>query len=259
MFAARLYSAAPESKAAFTQPTATKRRELLSNALLLTNTMAKGLYARARAAMEALGLVDSIELYQARGEPPNAYAVLPKRPVAILFVGDYTSQFEEQELTGLLGHELGHALSHLSHPDFAWARAAALQTHASHARHARGYLLASELTADRFALLASQSLGAALRLQMRGVAGIAKDVQLDPKGYLKQCRSIADVALKSGAPMLGTTHPEHLLRAYATWLFWESDLYRELTRNGPGKRKLADVDATLLRLIEPAPVPKRRR
>ncbi len=248
-FAERLAVAAPEARSSYVKPGADKRRGLLGTALLLTQAMAKGLYGQAKTAMENLGVVDSLELYQARGEPPNAYAVLPRRPIAILFVGDFTSMFQGPELCGLIGHEVGHALCHLAHPDFAWARAAA--TNASYMDRARGFMLASELTADRFALLACQSLGAALKLQMRGVAGNARDIELDPKGYLTQCRSLADVALSSGAPMLGTSHPEHLLRAYATWLFWESDLHHELTGKGPGKRTMQEVDATLLRLIDP--------
>jgi hypothetical protein len=249
MFADRLDVAAPEAKASYVKPGADRRRGLLGSALLLTQAMARGIYGQAKTAMENLGVVDSLELYQGRGEPANAYAVLARRPIGILFVGDFASMFQGQELSGLIGHEIGHALCHLAHPDFAWARAAA--THASYTDRARGFLLASELTADRFALLACRSLGVALKLQMRGVAGTARDVELDPKGYLTQCRSLADVALSSRAPMLGTTHPEHLLRAYATWLFWESDLHHELTGKGPSKRTMQEVDATLLRLIDP--------
>jgi len=248
-FAERLAVAAPQAKSAYVKPGVSKRRELLGSALLLTNAMAKGLYGHANTAMQNLGVVDSLELYQGRGDPANAYAVLPKRPIAILFVGDFADSFQGQELAGLLGHEIGHALCHLSDPDYGWARAASM--HASYMDRGRGYLLASELTADRFALLACRSLGTALKLQMRGVAGNVREIELDPKGYLSQCRSLADVALSSGAPMLGTTHPEHLLRAYATWLFWESDLHRELTGKGPGKRTMEEVDATLLRLIDP--------
>jgi hypothetical protein len=259
LFAAKLAAAAPDAKVSYGKPSPGKRRELLGSALLLTHAMAQGLYGHARIAMENLGVVDSLELYQARGEPPNAYAVLAHRPIAILFVGDFASMFQGTELVGLLGHEVGHALCHLAHPELAWARAAAQSTNAFYKDRARGFLLASELTADRFALLASQSLGAALKLQMRGVAGASREIELDPKGYLTQCRSLADVALKSGAAMLGTTHPEHLLRAYATWLFWESDLYRELTGKGPGKRAVSEVDATLLRLIDPKAAPSAPR
>lgn len=64
----------------------------------------------------------SLELYPSRGEPANAYAVLPRRPIAILFVGDFASTFRGQELCGLIGHEVGHALCHLTHDDWAWAR-----------------------------------------------------------------------------------------------------------------------------------------
>ena len=59
-------------------------------------------------------------------------------------------------------------------------------------------------------------------------------------------------SLTAGENALGDSHPEHSLRAYATWLFSESDLYRDLTGQGPGSRSLRQANTTLHKLVRPA-------
>jgi uncharacterized tellurite resistance protein B-like protein len=85
---------------------------------------------------------------------------------------------------------------------------------------------------------------------MVSVTGLAADsLTWDTQVYLGQSRALMEATLAEGDTALGTSHPEHSLRAYAEWLFSESDLYRRLTGRGPGTRPIAEVDQVLLRIL----------
>jgi len=47
----------------------------------------------------------------------------------------------------------------------------------------------------------------------------------------------------------GSSHPEHSVRAYAAWLFSETDLYRSITGAGPATRTVEEVDGVLASLL----------
>lgn len=109
--------------------------------------------------------------------------------------------------------------------------------------------MATELTADRFELLATRDLAASLRLDMISVAGLDSALQWDTDAYLVESRALVDALLADGDTVIGTSHPEHSARAWAAWLFSETDVYRDLTGYGPAARSLGDVDALLSRLL----------
>ncbi len=226
------------------------RRELLTNALLLTETMAPHAYAAANEAMSALGVDDHIELFQARGDGyDNVRLVLTGDPIGIEFVGAYLDERDHGGLVAALGHEIGHCLAHGGRRLAGWDRPA-LGRATSPAR--RAYWMAAELTADRFGLLACRDLDAVLRLEMQTVAGrSARSVRLDTEAYLAQCRTIAEETSAAGGVARGYTHPEHYVRGYAEWLFSETDVYRSITGLGPGSRSIDEVDAILEKLIGP--------
>lgn len=226
-----------------------QRRFLLSYSLLLAPSMAPEAYAAAERAAKALGCDDTIELYHAREPGPGRTArlVLHGNPIGIELMGYCLDACDEAELTAVIGHEIGHCLAHAAHPEFARVRAAV--EHAS-PRTKRIYALASELTADRLGLLACRDLDAVLRLEMRGQMGkVPARLRLDTGPYLEQCRLLGDDLVATGRVMFGQTHPEHYVRGWAEHLFHESDAYRELTGEGAGSRRLADIDAVLARAL----------
>ncbi|MDB4946982.1 MAG: hypothetical protein JWP97_6516 [Labilithrix sp.] len=227
-----------------------RRRALLSNALLLSETMAPEAHEAARAAMTALGIDDRVELFQSAGHGVDtARLVLYGQPIGVEFIGGYLDGLDRGGLLAVLGHEIGHALAHSGHPKFGWALPACERAHTS---AARTYSLAAELTADRFGLLACRDLDAVLRLEMQMSAGrAAKTIRFDTKAYLEQCRAVAEETMTRGGNAMGRTHPEHYVRGYAEWLFTETDVYRNLTGLGPGHRSLDEVDAVLQQLIVP--------
>ena len=224
-----------------------RRRELLAKALLLTDAMAPDAYAAARDARAALGIQDEIELFQSGGSVDTARLALHGDPIGIEFMGAYLGSLDRGALLAVIGHEIGHALAHCRHPRFAWAfdtsQRAATPT-------LRRYAMAAEITADRFGLLVSRDIDAVLRLEMRTAAGRgAPGIRLDTATYLRQARRLAEDILQSGSRVAGYTHPEHYVRAYAEWLFSETDVYAEMTGVGPGSRSLDEVNQLLDRLI----------
>ncbi|HEX7602211.1 MAG TPA: hypothetical protein VF316_11425 [Polyangiaceae bacterium] len=241
------------------QDGATTRRELLSTALLLTDTMAPEAYAAARDAMAALGVEDTIELFQSDSRGMDtARLALCGNPVGVEFMGGYLGCLDRGGLLAVLGHEIGHCLAHSGTPKFAWALSAS-QT--ANTPNKRAYSMAAEFTADRFGLLACRDLAAALRLEMRSAAGrSAASLRFDTESYLKQCRFVAEDIIARGGMAQGWTHPEHCVRGYAEWLFSEADLYASITGVGPGSRSIEEVNAVLQALLgigpKPVPAPK---
>lgn len=248
------------------------RRALLANALRLGVAMAPGAYAAAHRAQAVLGVTGEIEIYQRRGAENAAIHLVPA-PILLEVQGSLLSLLDEGALTGLFGHELGHHLCHGATPAGHGPADEALRT-----AHAARVALSSpdldprlrddlsalsmfaELTADRFGLLACQDLHAMLRLEMVALTGLSGGaLTWDTEVYLAQCRELIDGLLAARArgedgAVYGGTHPEHSVRAYALWLFSETDVFRRLTGRGPGTRTLEEVDAELLRLFTDAPL-----
>lgn len=231
------------------------RRLLLARSLLLSEGMAPAPYAAARHCAAALGVSEPVEIYQAAGAE-NAAMHHCQTPVLLEIQGRLLSLLDQQTLAAVMGHELGHYLAHgVNHP-YAGSAHTARRLLLSEAAPdealalARRLSMAMELTADRFGLLACRDLDAALRLEMVSVTGLpASELTWDTAAYLDQSKALIESMLEEGETALGYSHPEHSLRAYAVWLFSESDLYRNITGQGPGSRSIKDVDEQLMQIL----------
>ena len=227
----------------------------MARSLLLSEGMAPTAYSAARQCAARLGVTRNIEVYQAAGAE-NAAMHFCDDPVLLEIQGRLLSLLDESTLKVVMGHELGHYLAHGPQHPYANSAYIANRLLASEAEHdelldfARRLSMSMELTADRFGLIAGGELDAALRLEMVIVTGLAaSELTWDTAAYLQQSRTLVESLLAGGETSLGYTHPEHSLRAYALWLFSESDLFAELTGRGPGTRKIADVDALLMQVL----------
>ncbi len=235
------------------------RRQLLARSVLLTEGMAPEAWAQARAAAEALGVTGPLELFQSAGEE-NAGIHLVQSPVLLEIRGRLLSLLDAGATLAVFGHELGHWLAHgPDSPDGALGLVVSAALHhgavPEHAaRHVSALSMAREITADRFGLLACGSLDAALRLEMATTTGLsAADLTWDTTAYLAQCRGLIEAVEAEGSAVLGRTHPEHGLRAWALWLWSESDRYHALTGKGPGSRPIDEVEARIAKVMGNAP------
>lgn len=231
------------------------RRQLIGRALRLTETMAPAAVAAANSVKAAFGLSAPVEIYQSNG-PENAAMHLIREPILLEIQGRLLSLLDDGALRAVVGHEFGHYIAHGSDsPD---GELGALACRLAHGEEISAELallgstlsMARELTADRFALLAAGNLEALLRLEMVATTGLPADaLGQDTSGYLAQCRELVDQCLAAGDTAQGITHPEHGVRAWAAWLFSETDLYREITGQGVGTRPIADVDALIEKIL----------
>lgn len=233
----------------------TIRRRLMASALLLTEGMAPEIHAFAREAMRVLGVEKPLEIYQASGRE-NAAMHAVEEPVLLEIQGRLLTLLDRGAALAVFGHELGHFLAHgpstrvgvAGRLAAAIADADGVELHLQQACSALS--MAKELTADRFGLLACRDLDALLRLEMIATTGLPGNaLSWDTAAYLAQAKTLIEQTLADGAGAQGVTHPEHSLRAYAAWLFSESDVYRALTDQGPGSRKLDEIDALLAKVL----------
>lgn len=168
--------------------------------------------ARAAAALEVQVPVD-LFAFEGRLGGNAELIFVPERPVIVLS-GDTLNLLDADELCAVVGHELAHYVlwtvdsgRHLAASRLLDAAETDARTDAEYLETARRLRLATELFADRGALLSCGSLTTTLRALLKLTTGLA---DVDPDGYLRQA---AEVDL--GKPSSGTSHPETVLRAWA--------------------------------------------
>jgi hypothetical protein len=180
--------------------------------------------AVARAA-QALGVTVPIDLFAFEGAlASNAELIFtPERPV-IAFSGETLNRLDADELCAVAGHELAHYVlwtadggRYLAASRLLDAAEGDARTDAEYLETARRLRLATELFADRGALVACGELTTTLRSLLKVTTGLA---HVDPDGYLRQAARAAEVDLAK--PSTGTSHPETVLRAWALQR-WEQD------------------------------------
>jgi hypothetical protein len=192
--------------------------------------------AVARAAT-ALELAVPVEAYADQGnEATNAELVFVADRAIVIFSGRTLDLLDENELCAVVGHELAHHRlwtaeggRFLTTARLLDAAEGDARTPSAYLETARRYRLATELYADRAALVATEGLASAVSGLLKVSTNLSR---VDPDAYLRQA---AEVDFTSASA--GTTHPEPVLRAWALQQWFES----------PG----ADADARVSAAIAP--------
>jgi hypothetical protein len=192
--------------------------------------------AVARAAT-ALELAVPVETYADQGnEATNAELVFVADRAIVIFSGRTLDLLDENELCAVVGHELAHHRlwtaeggRFLTTARLLDAAEGDARTPSAYLETARRYRLATELYADRAALVATEGLASAVSGLLKVSTNLSR---VDPEAYLRQA---AEVDFTSASA--GTTHPEPVLRAWALQQWFES----------PG----ADADARVSAAIAP--------
>ena len=188
---------------------------LLRSTYRLDPTSHPGAHAQLARAAEALGVTVPVELYAGEsGDKPNAELVfVPDRAIVVL-TGGLSDLLADDELCAVMGHELSHHVlwtseggRHLVASRLLEASETDARTSGEYLETARRFRLATELYADRGALLATGLVEPAVGGLLKLATGMK---QVDPGAYLRQA---AEVDLTSGSA--GQTHPENVLRSWA--------------------------------------------
>lgn len=172
-------------------------------------------HAAVQRAAEALGVIVPLEVYVDEGGPSTTAELLYVPDRAVLVLGGGTlNLLDADELCAVAGHELAHHVLWSAEGGRYLAAARLLDAAESDARTpseyletARRFRLATELYADRGAVLACGSLITTVSGLVKVSTGLAK---VDPAAYLRQAAEV-----DYSVPSAGTTHPETVLRAWA--------------------------------------------
>jgi hypothetical protein len=173
-------------------------------------------------AAKALGVDRPVTAFQLEGGgPANAALVTLPGAVTVVFGGPLLELVDDDELAAVFGHELAHhVLWSLADAQYFVADrlldtlAADASSPPAYAETARRYALATELYADRGALIACGDLHTAVSALVKVATGLR---EVDAAAYLRQAEG-ADPA--AGSRGLG--HPETVLRAWALARWQES-------------------------------------
>lgn len=237
------------------------RRHLLGDGLRLTEEMAPDVHEIAHEVQRILNVDKPFELFQLTslgGAPLNVGVTYTARdPILIIIEGRVIADLGDKGVAAALGHEFGHYLAHGPDSPLTVApevgRAVGLSTFRETMRRlALSYSMAIELTADRFSLLVTKDVEDLIGVVMVLASGLPSSaLKGGPRAYLDQCKALMEELLDKRDSALEGTHPEHALRAYAAWLYSETDAFAELTGAGPATRSIDDVNVTLGKLLLP--------
>ena len=219
--AARLRTLEPASWSAFAQAAARADRgdlddRLVRGAYRLDPAAHPDVAAAAATAAAALGVTVPVSTHQLEGaDGANAALLFVPDEAVVTFSGGLLGLLGPGELTAVLGHELAHHVlwtqddgSYLVADRLLDALALDARTPALWLETARRWALATELAADRGALLACGDLRTAVAALVRTTTGLAS---ADPDAFLAQARRVDP----GEGVRPGRSHPETVLRAWA--------------------------------------------
>ena len=242
-------------------PLLNSKKELLKTALRLSKGMAPKVWSAIERCQEKLGLNSKIDIYVAQNPSMNAFCYPSHEGcVYILVTSALLEKLNEDELTFVIGHEIGHFLyqHHLMHPGM-------LMNYIGHelapAESIRLFSWSrnAELSADRIGLICCGSYEAACTANFKLSSGIASDVlSFSIEEYIKQYEDVEnEMKTGDGSPEdFYSTHPISPMRVIALDLFHRSETYcntfSQPTNADMTEEQMEAKIAGFMKLMEPS-------
>ncbi len=234
------------------------KRELLKHTMRLSSSMAPQVFQAIERCRQKLGLKSQIDIYVAQNPTMNAYCYPSHEGcIYLLLTSSLLEKLNEDELTFVIGHEIGHYLfqhnlltpqhvtnilgEQLSPADviklFAWARNA-------------------ELSADRIGLICCGSFQAACTANFKLSSGIASDaLSFSLEEYVRQYQDMEkDLAKHQSLDDYYSTHPLNPMRVIALEQFSRSETYSQFCSEIIAElteREMEEKIAGFMKLLEP--------
>jgi hypothetical protein len=234
------------------------KRELLKHAMRLSSLMAPKVFQGIERCRQKLGLKSQIDIYVTQNPTMNAYCYPSHEGcIYLLLTSALLEKLNEDELTFVIGHEIGHYLyqhnmltpqhvtnsigQNLSPADiiklFAWGRNA-------------------ELSADRIGLICCGSFEAAYTANFKLSSGIASDVlSFSLEEYVRQYQDMEkDLSSHQSLDDYYSTHPLNPMRVIALEQFARSETYKQFCPEACVDLTEAEMEqkiAGFMKLMEP--------
>lgn len=218
------------------------RIQFMGGGVHVSPRQCKPVYKLFREACEILDMHEP-DLYIVNHPIPNAFTSGVERPFIVVHSG-LINLMDEEELFGVLGHELGHVKAgHVLYKTIAYFLAnVAFKFFPMGQVGVYALMIAlyewsrkSELTADRAELLVTQNLDASLRINMK-LAGGTREVytQMDQNEFLRQADAYEELDHSTLNKVfkflreIWLTHPVPVYRAKEVKTWSESRQYSEI-------------------------------
>ena len=235
------------------------RKELLTKALKISRGMMPTLYQVVDHCARTLELTSDIEVYVNQDSHFNAACYPPaKDKVFLMLTSSLLEKFSGEELTFVIGHELGHYLfEHTRFPVDYILQNNGGQLAPLHAMKLYAWIRNAEITADRVGMVCCRNFDVAANTFFKLSSGITSSVfQFSVKEYLAQLDDLrSEVASQESDPQdWFSSHPFNPMRLKALEVFTKGQPYRELIGSNGGTLtadEVADQVTELMSIMEP--------
>lgn len=236
------------------------KRELLKRALRLSAVMAPKVFNALERCRAKLGFKPDTHVYVSQDPSMNAFCYPPHQgAVHILLTSALLEKLNEDELTFVMGHEIGHFLYHHHelHPRMIHER---LQGHLTPAEGIKLFAWSrnAELSADRIGLICCGNYEAACMANFKISSGVSSDALLfSLNDYIHQYEDMEKDISSGEATMedFYSSHPINPIRVIALDVFHRSETYLEIFEPNQvadfSESAMEDRIAGFMRLMEP--------
>lgn len=242
-------------------PVVQSRKHLLKTSLRLTPKLAPKLYAIGKRCAKALMLQVGIEFFVYQDTRFNAACYPPTDDtVYIMITSGLLESFTEDELSFVIGHEIGHAIFlHHKYPAHSLMDVGKDYLSPLHAMKLYAWKRDNEISADRAGLLCCQDFNVAAKTFFKLSSGVTSNrLDFNLEEYIDQYRELASELASSSSidpEDWYKSHPFSPMRIKALELFEKSDTYQRLTGKGQASLTESQMEEEIrmfMTLMEPS-------